>query len=88
MIFFKISPAREVNFREKTFFSLKFKNFTRVSCHVFFKKKWAIYNKTITLNLEHTFFLRETFIYNDVSELFFFVERRQLNLIETKNIPD
>ena len=53
-----------------------------------FLKKWAIYNKTITLNLEHTFFLRETFIYNNVSESFFFVERRQLNLIETKNIPD
>ena len=27
-----------------------------------FLKKWAIYNKTITLNLEHTFFLRETYL--------------------------
>ena len=35
-----------------------------------FIKKWAIYNKKITLNLEHTFFLREIFIYNDVSDHF------------------
>ena len=53
-----------------------------------FFKNWAIYNKRITLNLEHTFFLRETLIYNYVAKSFFFVERRQLNLIETKNIPD
>ena len=47
-----------------------------------------MYNKTITLDLEHTYFLWETFIYNDVSKPFFFVECRQLNLIDTKNIPD
>ena len=47
-----------------------------------------MYNKTVTLNLEHTFILRETFIHNDLSESFFFVEHRQVNLIETKNIPD
>ena len=51
-----------------------------------FFKIWTMYIKTITLNLEHTFFWRETFIHNDVSESFFLVERHQLNLIETKNI--
>ena len=71
----------------KNFFSCKFTNFTRASCHFFFKK-WAIYNKTITLNLEHTFFLWETIIHNNVSESFLFVDHCQLNLIETKNIPD
>ena len=51
-----------------------------------FSKKRAIYNKTITLTLEHTFFLPETFIYNSISRSFFFVECCQLNLVETKNI--
>ena len=85
--FFLISPAWEANFGEN-FFSLESTNFTRASCHFFFFFLIAIYNKTITLNLEHTFFLWETFIYNDVSDSFFFVERCQLNLIKTKNILD
>ena len=65
--FFLILPTREANFGEKTFF---FSNLqTSLGLPVTsFLKKWAIYNKTIILNLEHTFFLWGTFIFNDVSD--------------------
>ena len=88
IFFFLISPTQEENFGEKKIFFLSSLQTLLGLPVTSFLKKWAIYNKTITLNLEHTFFLWETFIYNDVSEPFFFVERCQLNLIETKNIPD
>ena len=84
--FFLILRTREANFGD--FFFISSLQTSLGLPVTSFLKKWAIYNKTITLNLEHTFFLRETFIYNYVSESFFFVERRQLNLIKTKNIPD
>ena len=67
--FFLISPAWEANFGEKTFFLSSLQTSLGLPVTSFLKK-WAIYNKTITLNLEHTFFLREPFIYNDFSDHF------------------
>ena len=54
MNFFLISPVLEA----KTFLSLKF--FLSLSLPVTsLLRKWAIYNKTTTLNLEHTFFYQK-----------------------------
>ena len=65
------------NLGEKTFFLSSLQTSIGLPVTSFFKK-WAVDSKTITLTLEHTFFLRESLIYNYVSESFFFVERHQI----------
>ena len=84
--FFFNLTTREANFGGKTFFLSSLQTSLGFPVTSFFKKmsniQYNIYFKP------RTFFLRETFIYNDGSKSFFFVERHQLYLLKTINISD
>ena len=61
---------------------------TSLELHVTsFLKKWPLYNKTITLNLEHTFFLQETSIYNNISNHFSLLDAINWTLSKLKIFP-